>query len=99
MTGLEKMIVGLVVSVLDKELKDLVVMSSEEDVVNWIKGEDEAEVVWIKPEIGESVHCFWRLVKEKKVVDGAYIIFTGVDGTLPCWADLSNFEGGKFAPK
>lgn len=91
------LVVTLTVIVLDKKVEDIVWLHVEGDVVHCINGKrDGIEIVWIGPDTLDPVHCFWRLVKAGKLARRAYIIFTKINETLPCWADLNDYEGGKF---
>jgi len=96
------LVVTLTVIALDKKVEDIVWLHEEGDVGHCIDGvhgwteRGEIEVAWIGPDTLDPVQCFWRLVKAGKFARKAYVLFTEIDGTLPCWADLSDYEGGKF---
>lgn len=93
----ESLVRQLVWFALDKRLEDIVGLHTEEAITDCIDGErDEIVVFWIGPDVGDQVHCFWRLVKAKKLARKAHVIFTNINGALPCWADLNGYEGGKF---
>ena len=97
MNSIIKLVVALTVIALDKKVEDIVWLHIEGDVVHLIDGErDGIEVAWIGPDNLDPVQCFWRLVKARKFTQKAYVIFTEIDGTLPCWSDLNDYEGGKF---
>ena len=97
MNNTGNLVVTLTVIALDKKVEDIVWLHVEGDVVHLIDGErDGIEVAWIGPDNLDPVLCFWRLVKARKFTQKAYVIFTEIDGTLPCWVDLNDYEGGKF---
>jgi len=88
---------GIVEVALDRAPDDIVVLSTDEEVDEYVeKSTLPLELVCMGEGLDDQIYHFWRLVKAGLLAPEAYVIFTGATGTQG-WPDLSRiYKGVKF---